>query len=80
LQRRLTQYDAGKSIHRNKFKPWVLVAYIPLPETHLAEELEDTQKAGHSARLRRGAYGRKMGKNPETSSRSASARLGLVPA
>lgn len=31
LKTRLAQYNAGKSIHTNRFKPWGLAAYIALP-------------------------------------------------
>jgi putative endonuclease len=40
LRRRLAEHNAGKSIHTNKFEPWVLNAYIALPEKHLAEQFE----------------------------------------
>jgi putative endonuclease len=40
LRRRLTEHNAGKSIHTNKFKPWDPMAYVALTETHLAEGLE----------------------------------------
>jgi predicted GIY-YIG superfamily endonuclease len=46
LRKRLTEHNAGKSIHTNKFKPWNLMAYIALPEQHLAEELERYLKSG----------------------------------
>jgi putative endonuclease len=37
LRKRLTEHNAGKSIHTNKFKPWNLMAYVALPEKLLAE-------------------------------------------
>ena len=46
LLKRLAEHNAGKSIHTNKFKPWDLMAYIALPEKHLAEELERYLKSG----------------------------------
>jgi putative endonuclease len=46
LRRRLTEHNAGKSIHTNKFKPWDLMAYVALAERHLAEELERYLKCG----------------------------------
>jgi len=46
LRKRLTEYDAGKSIHTNKFKPWDLMAYVALPERNLAESLERYIKSG----------------------------------
>ena len=44
LRRRLTEHNAGKSIHTNKFKPWNLMAYVALPEKHLAEQFESYLK------------------------------------
>ena len=46
LRKRLAEHNAGKSIHTNKFKPWNLVAYIALPEKHLAKEMEEYLKSG----------------------------------
>ena len=46
LRKRLAEHNAGKSIHTNKFKPWDLIAYIAVPEKHLAEELESYLKSG----------------------------------
>jgi predicted GIY-YIG superfamily endonuclease len=46
LRKRLTEHNAGKSIHTNKFKPWNLMAYVALPQQHLAEELERYLKSG----------------------------------
>jgi predicted GIY-YIG superfamily endonuclease len=46
LRKRLTEHNAGKSIHTNKFKPWNLMAYVALPEQHHAEELERYLKSG----------------------------------
>jgi putative endonuclease len=46
LQKRLAEHNAGKSIHTNKYEPWKLIAYIALPEQHLAEELESYLKSG----------------------------------
>jgi putative endonuclease len=46
LRKRLAEHNGGKSIHTNKFKPWNLVAYIAMPEKHLAEELERYLKSG----------------------------------
>jgi putative endonuclease len=46
LRKRLTEHNAGKSIHTNKFKPWELAAYIGMPEQHLAEQLERYLKSG----------------------------------
>ena len=45
-RKRLTEHNAGKSVHTDKFKPWELMAYIALPERHLAEELERYLKSG----------------------------------
>jgi predicted GIY-YIG superfamily endonuclease len=46
LRRRFVEHNAGKSIHTNKFKPWDLMAYVALPEKHLAEEFEKYLKSG----------------------------------
>jgi putative endonuclease len=46
LRKRLTEHNAGKSIHTNKFKPWELIAYIALPEKQLAEKFEGYLKSG----------------------------------
>ena len=46
LRKRLTEHNGGESIHTNKFKPWDLMAYIAMPEKHLAEELERYLKSG----------------------------------
>ena len=46
LRKRLADHNAGKSIHTNKFKPWNLLAYIALPEKHLAEQFERYLKSG----------------------------------
>jgi putative endonuclease len=46
LRKRLAEHNAGKSIHTNKFKPWKSIAYIALPERHIAEELERYLKGG----------------------------------
>jgi putative endonuclease len=46
LRRRLAEHNAGKSMHTSKFKPRNLIAYLALPERHLAEELERGLKRG----------------------------------
>ena len=46
LRKRLGEHNAGKSIHTNKFKPWDLMAYVALPEKHLAEQFERYLKTG----------------------------------
>jgi predicted GIY-YIG superfamily endonuclease len=46
LKKRLSEHNAGKSIHTNKFKPWDLAAYIALPEKQLAEQFEGYLKSG----------------------------------
>jgi predicted GIY-YIG superfamily endonuclease len=40
LRKRLSEHNAGKSAHTNKFKPWDLVEYVAVSEKHLAEEFE----------------------------------------
>lgn len=46
LRKRLTEHNAGKSIHTNKFKPWKLMVYIALPDKLLAENIETYLKSG----------------------------------
>jgi predicted GIY-YIG superfamily endonuclease len=46
LRSRLSEHNAGKSIHTNKFKPWELAAYVALPEKQLAEKFEKYLKSG----------------------------------
>jgi putative endonuclease len=46
LRRRLNEHNAGKSTHTSKFKPWDLLAYVALPEKHLAEKFESYLKSG----------------------------------
>jgi putative endonuclease len=46
LRKRLTEHNAGKSIHTNKFKVWDLMAYVALPERNLAESFESYLKSG----------------------------------
>jgi putative endonuclease len=46
LRKRLTEHNAGKSIHTNKFRPWDLMAYVALPERNLAENFERYLKSG----------------------------------
>ena len=46
LKKRISDHNAGKSIHTNKFKPWRLIAYIALPERPQAESLERYLKSG----------------------------------
>ena len=46
LRKRLSEHNAGKSIHTNKFKPCELMAYIALPEKPLAEQFEKYLKTG----------------------------------
>jgi predicted GIY-YIG superfamily endonuclease len=46
LRKRLAEHNAGKSIHTKKFKPWILMAYVALPEKLLAEKLETYLKSG----------------------------------
>ena len=46
LRKRLTEHNSGKSIHTNKFKPWILMAYVALTEKGLAEKFERYLKSG----------------------------------
>ena len=46
LKNRLTEHNAGKSTHTNKFRPWELMAYVALPDRPLAERFERYLKSG----------------------------------
>ena len=46
LRKRLAEHNAGKSTHTNKFKPWLLLAYVALPEKLLADKFEKYLKSG----------------------------------
>jgi predicted GIY-YIG superfamily endonuclease len=46
LRNRLSQHNAGKSIHTNKFKPWSLVLYVAFQERSAAEKFEQYLKSG----------------------------------
>ncbi len=63
LRRRLDQHNSGKSIHTNRFKPWVLRTYVALPEKHLAEQFESYLKSGSGRAF---AKRHLLGKNEET--------------
>ena len=46
LRKRLTEHNAGKSIHTNKFKPWELMVYVASRERPAAEQFERYLKKG----------------------------------
>jgi putative endonuclease len=68
LRRRLSEHNAGKSIHTNKFKPWDLMAYIALPEHQLAEEMERYLKTGSGRAFASRHLLAQIIKNPEATS------------
>ena len=49
VERRLSEHNAGKCIHTNKFKPWTLRTYTAFVERKRAEEFEKYLKS-HSGR------------------------------
>jgi predicted GIY-YIG superfamily endonuclease len=40
VERRLTEHNAGKSIHTNKFYPWKIVSYTAFVDKSRAEKFE----------------------------------------
>ena len=40
IERRLTEHNAGKSIHTNKFRPWKIVVYTAFIDKSRAEKFE----------------------------------------
>ncbi|MCH8172344.1 MAG: GIY-YIG nuclease family protein [Proteobacteria bacterium] len=46
LENRLTEYNTGKSIHTNKFKPWKLVTYVAFGDQAKAKNFEKYLKQG----------------------------------
>lgn len=49
IQRRITEHNAGKSIHTNKYKPWKLRLMVTFHDRLQAEEFERYLKS-HSGR------------------------------
>jgi putative endonuclease len=49
LKRRISDHNAGKSIHTAKFKPWILIWYCAFPDKYKALEFEKYLKS-HSGR------------------------------
>ncbi len=45
LRKRLTEHNAGKSIHTNKFRPWALRTYISFSDRSRAEKFEKYLKS-----------------------------------
>jgi len=46
LRKRLAQHNAGKSIHTNKFKPWIIETYFAFSTLEIAENFEKYLKTG----------------------------------
>ncbi len=46
LKTRLTDHNAGKSIHTNKFKPWKLATYIAFSDPSKSMRFERYLKSG----------------------------------
>jgi predicted GIY-YIG superfamily endonuclease len=46
LRKRISDHNAGKSIHTSKFKPWKLVSYHAIAEKRKAQEFEYYLKSG----------------------------------
>jgi putative endonuclease len=46
LKERLQDYNAGKSFHTSKFKPWKLITYIAFTDRAKAEAFERYLKSG----------------------------------
>lgn len=46
LRKRISDHNAGKSIHTSKFKPWKLVSYHAFAEKRKAQEFEYYLKSG----------------------------------
>jgi putative endonuclease len=46
LKKRLAEHNSGKSTHTNKFKPWILEAYVAFPGKVLANKFESYLKTG----------------------------------
>ena len=47
LKRRLEEHNSGKSIHTNKYRPWVIKAYMAFRDYKKAEEMEKFLKTGN---------------------------------
>jgi predicted GIY-YIG superfamily endonuclease len=50
VERRIDEHNTGKSIHTNKFKPWMLQTYIAFSNRAKAESFERylTSGSGHA--------------------------------
>ena len=46
LKQRLTDHNAGKSIHTSKYAPWELVSYHAFADKRTAQEFEHYLKTG----------------------------------
>jgi predicted GIY-YIG superfamily endonuclease len=40
LKKRLSEHNSGKSIHTNKFKPWIVRTYMGFDDQQRAEQFE----------------------------------------
>jgi predicted GIY-YIG superfamily endonuclease len=54
LKKRLSEHNAGKSIHTSKFKPWDLAAYVALPQKPEAQKFERYLKSGSGRAFAKG--------------------------
>jgi len=46
LKRRLTEHNAGKSLHTAKYVPWKLVTYVAFADERKAQNFERYLKSG----------------------------------
>ena len=46
LRKRLTEHNAGKSLHTSKYKPWELINYIAFANKKATFNFEDYLKTG----------------------------------
>jgi putative endonuclease len=46
LKKRITQHNAGESLHTNKYLPWKLKTYIAFDSKEKAQEFETYLKSG----------------------------------
>ena len=46
LMKRIAEHNAGKSIHTNKFKPWMIEVYFAFSILEVAERFEKYLKSG----------------------------------
>ena len=46
LDRKLEEHNSGRSIHTNKFKPWIIKTYVAFDDHKKADEFETFLKTG----------------------------------